>query len=116
MQTSGIMRLLVVSFVVWGGVATQSGYADQLILKNGDRITGQVKRIWDEEVFIEPDYTDEFAVEIDAVAYIDADRDFEIELADGRSVTAQLGGVNDEGKQLVQIEGEAIGIPLADLL
>ncbi len=116
MQTSGIMRLFVVSLVVWGGVATQSGHADQLILKNGDRITGQVKRIWDEEVFIEPDYTDEFAVEIDAVAYIDADRDFEIELADGRSVTAQLGGVNDEGKQLVQIEGEAIGIPLADLL
>jgi hypothetical protein len=116
LQSRGLIRRFTVGLVALAGMIIASAHADQLVLKNGDRITGEVKRIWDEEIFIEPDYADEFAVEVDAVAYIDAEREFEIELADGRSITAQLEGVDDEGKQLVVIEGETIAIPLLDLL
>jgi hypothetical protein len=36
--------------------------ADVLVLKNGDRITGEISRIWDSEVTIEPEYSDEFGL------------------------------------------------------
>ena len=37
---------------------------DVLVLKNGDRITGEISRIWDNEVTIEPEYSDEFQVDL----------------------------------------------------
>lgn len=32
----------------------QAANSDVLVLKNGDRITGDIKRIWDNEITIEP--------------------------------------------------------------
>jgi len=62
--------------------------ADVLILKNGDRITGDIKRIWDAEVTIEPEYSDEFQVDLDAISHIESTREFEVEFYDGRSIDA----------------------------
>ena len=56
-----------------------SARADIVTLSNGDRITGEIKRVWDGELFIETEYADEFAIDLDAVAQIESDRDFEIE-------------------------------------
>ena len=50
---------------------------DFVIMKNGDRITGDIKRIWDGEVTIEPEYSDEFQVDLPLVERIESDRDFE---------------------------------------
>ena len=58
--------------------------ADVLHLKNGDRITGEIKRIWDDEVTIEPEYSDEFKVDLPLVERIESDREFEIEMPDGK--------------------------------
>ena len=49
-----------------------------LVLKSGDRISGDVKRIWDAELTIEPEYSDEFQVDLDAIFHIESTRDFEI--------------------------------------
>jgi len=51
--------LLLVSFFSTNSVA----YADLLVLKNGDRITGEIKALWDAEITIEPSYADEFNVD-----------------------------------------------------
>ena len=51
--------------------------ADVIHLKNGDRITGTIKRIWDDEITIEPEYSDEFNVDLPLVDRIESDRDFE---------------------------------------
>ena len=64
--------------------------ADVLYMKNGDRITGSIKRVWDGELFIESDYADEFAVSMDAVARIETDGIFEIELLDDREIAGRL--------------------------
>lgn len=40
-----------------------------LVLKNGDRITDDIKRIWDSEITIEPEYSDEFNVDVPTVDY-----------------------------------------------
>jgi len=90
--------------------------ADVLVLKNGDRITGDVKRIWDAELTIEPEYSDKFQVDLGAISHIESTREFEVEFNDGRSIMAQLGGENDAGDQVFASESGSLAAPLADML
>ena len=53
--------LLAALCLIMGTIAS----ADLLVLKNGDRITGDIKAIWDNEITIEPTYSDEFDVDAD---------------------------------------------------
>ena len=89
--------------------------ADVLVLKNGDRITGDIKRIWDSEISIKPEYTDEFDVDISVVEYIESDREFEIDLDDGRSMLASFAGADTNGNQIVRSDDESVSVPLAEL-
>ena len=90
-------------------------FADQLILKNGDRITGNIKKIWDKEIYIEPVYSDEFAVDVDAVEYFLSDDEFEIHLDEGREVEARFDGVDEKGNQIVVIGEETMAVPLVQI-
>ena len=64
-------------------VGSQAAVGEEaVVLKNGDRITGDVKKIWDGEVYIEPSYADEFAIDMDEVAAIESDEIFEFEMKD----------------------------------
>jgi len=103
--------LLMISGCLTAGTAS----ADVLVLKNGDQITGTIKQIWDDEVSIEPDYADEFDVDLAVVEHIISDRDFDLELADGREVSARFGGTSDTGEQLISIGDESIAIELAEI-
>lgn len=89
---------------------------DILVLKNGDRITGEIKRIWDGEISIEPAYADEFEVDVPAVDHIISDREFEIELADGREFVATMSGEDASGNQVLDAAGESVSIQLAEFL
>jgi putative salt-induced outer membrane protein YdiY len=89
--------------------------ADVLVLKNGDRITGEIKHIWDAEITIEPEYSDEFSVDLSVVDQVTTDRQFEIELQDGRKVLAQLAGSDEDGRQIVSTGTGTIQIALADI-
>ena len=91
-------------------------HADVLVLKNGDRITGEITRIWDEEVTIEPEYTDEFEVDLSAVAHIESERNFEIELDGGEQVLATLSGADEDGVQVISTAEGAISVPLEEFL
>ena len=92
--------------------------ADVLYLKNGDRITGTIKRIWDDEVTIEPEYSDEFQVDLPLVERIESDRDFEIEMPDGTDVLSEtvMGSliirdwINMAALLIAQIENLCYGI------
>lgn len=82
---------------------------DVVVLTNGDRITGEIHRIWDGEIEIEPSYADSILIEMDAVAYFSTDRSFEIELGDhvrfeGRFETDEAGAmtlVSERGRQSI---------------
>ena len=80
-------------------LVTAAANADVLYLKNGDRITGEIKRIWDDEVTIEPEYSDEFAVDLPLVERIESDREFEIEMPDGIEVVGRMQGIDADGKR-----------------
>jgi len=110
--TLPLTRTLLAAFcLIMGPIAS----ADLLVLKNGDRITGDIKAIWDNEITIEPTYSDEFDVDAEVVAHIESERAFDIELSDGREFVAVLKGANEEGLQVYEIDGEEIAAPLARL-
>jgi len=96
-------------------VFAQAARADVLVLKKGDRITGEISRIWDSEISIEPEYSDEFSVDVSAVDYIESTRDFEIELNDGRKVVGKFAGTDAGGNQVIDAENQSFSVPLAEL-
>ena len=81
--------------------------ADVLYMENGDRISGTIKRVWDGELFIESDYADEFAVSLDAVARIESDGEFEIELRDHSETTGRF-ATDETGAMVLVTEAGAM--------
>src|SRR5262245_18178090 len=104
-------RLAMVSIAFVSG----QSLADVVVLQNGDLITGEVNKIWGNDLSIEPDYADEFVLELDKVSYIESDRDFDLTLDDGREVTARLEGPGAGGTQTVTYEGQTRQVPLVQL-
>jgi putative salt-induced outer membrane protein YdiY len=98
-------------------LASQSAGAGVVYMKNGDQITGTIKKVWDGEVYIDPSYADEFSVKQAEIAYMDADssRQFELELADGTPLVGSLAGADRDGNQLIMIDGQAKAIPMSTL-
>ena len=90
-------------------------WADQLVMKNGDVITGAISKISDGEVYIEPAYADEFAVSLSDVASIENDKILEVELKDGTEVSGQFAGTRADGRQVLVVEGSPMEVGLADL-
>ncbi len=89
--------------------------ADVLVLTNGDRITGEVQHIWDDTVTIEPEYADPIDVDLDVIAHIESDRDFDVTLDDGYDGTAKLTGAADGGQQVLETPDGPRNIALADV-
>lgn len=103
-----LVGLIVISCYA---AASQAGI---IYLKNGDRITGSIDHIWDNEVFIEPAYVDDTTINIslDAVAYMESERAFDVTLKDGRKVTARLGGKAGNGDQLILLDDQMMTVPI----
>lgn len=116
MKRMNIRSLFLIGFLVQLSLVTASR-ADQVTMKNGDRITGEIQRIWDKEVIIEPEYDDDVNVTIDLenVIHIESEREFEVELTDGQEVVATLLGPADDGQQLIVIDGVTESVALADI-
>ncbi len=86
--------------------------ADQVIMKNGDIITGEVTRIADDKVWVKPSYADEFGVAAAEVEKLDAGLLFEVELAEHEKVKGQF-QVSPDGQQLLVVDGVTQSVDLA---
>lgn len=95
---------------------TTSAFAqDRIVMKNGDVITGNVSLIDGDDVYIEPSYADEFAVDLAEVATIEIDEAFEVELADETKTDAAILTLNDAGEQVLVIDGAERPVTLAEI-
>ena len=108
-----MMKPIIAAII--GILLAATASADVLVLKNGDRITREIKRIWDNEITIEPEYSDEFDVDLPIIAYIESDRDFEIDLQDGTNVIASFAGAAEDGDQVITTDVDALEVPLAQI-
>jgi hypothetical protein len=78
-------------------------------------ITGEVNKIWGNDLSIEPDYADEFILELDKVSYVESDREFDLTLEDGREVKARFEGAGASGTQTVTYDGQTRQVPIVTL-
>ncbi len=92
------------------GIAT----ADQIVMDNGDVINGNIKKIEDKKLYIEPAYADEFSVKLKHVVSITGEQVFEIELDDGSEIDAQFSGAANE-QQVLIVEGEPLNVAMMQL-
>ncbi|MEE4219012.1 MAG: DUF481 domain-containing protein [Xanthomonadales bacterium] len=88
--------------------------ADQIVMKNGDIISGKVTRVDDKEVTIKPAYTKKFAVKRSAVASIETESILEVELMNGEVVHARFAGL-EEGMQVLEVEERPTPIDINDM-
>jgi putative salt-induced outer membrane protein len=100
----------VLGFILLPGV----GFADQLLMKNGDIITGEIIKIADDKVYIDPSYADEYAVDLAEVNSIEAENLFEVVTVDGRKIDAHLAGESD-GEQALIVEEQPMNIGILEL-
>ena len=91
-----------------------ASYAGQIFMKNGDVITADIKKIWDKDVTIEAAYSDEFTIDLDAIDHFESDREFDIKIADGRDIKANLIGGGD-GRQVLRFDGTTTEVPVMQL-
>lgn len=109
------LRALVCFIVVAVPTATWA-QQEYIVMQNGDRITGEIKEIWDGELTIEPAYADEFSVDVAEIAHIESDRVFEVEFADGSEATVMPAGVDSGGGQvLVAEDGNTVVVDLSQV-
>jgi len=107
-------RVAAASLFLAASLLAAPALADQVQMKNGDIITGNISKIEDGKVFIKPSYGDEYTVNMDEVASIDADQPFDVELLDGRTVEGQFAGA-ENGEQTLIVDEEAMSVEMSEL-
>lgn len=108
------LRALKLSPVLAAMALSVPAFAGQVVLKNGDVITGAVTKVVDGAVYIDPDYAPEFAVDLAEVVSIEGEKTFEVELESGDQVVGTLGRGAD-GMATVVVDGTPMEVAIADL-
>ena len=107
-------RAALVSFALLVTLFPVAAAADQLIMKNGDVITGEVTKIAEDKIYINPSYTDEYAIDLAEVDSIQAEKVFEVELEDGRNLEGQFAGATD-GEQKLLVDEAPVSVGITEL-
>jgi len=98
------------------GLALQPGVisADQLLMQNGDIISGNIVKVTDGKIVIDPSYGDEYAIDMAEVLSIETDKVFDVSLSDGSEVEAQFAG-ETQGEQILAIDDGTINVPVTEI-
>lgn len=110
-------RYMAAVLLLFGLLMSHSVWADQIRLKNGDILTGEVVKKESDKVVFRTDYAGELEISWSEVASLDSQEAVRIVLTDDRSMEGRL--VPDgKGQAIVQTEGgkEMARIKLIDLL
>lgn len=91
---------------------------DVVILLNGDRLTGEVKKLERGKLSFETDATGTIAIEWDKVASLQTNQFLQVELMNGLRYYGQAPGVPESGKLLIRLEEDSKGwnVPLPDIV
>lgn len=91
-----------------------AGWADEVKLKNGDRLTGTIVKADGKTVTIKTDYAGAVTISLEAVDRIASDQPLYVALKDGKTVLGPVstgeGKYSVEPKDAAKVEGEASAI------
>lgn len=101
-------RALLVVFLLVCFTAAPAG-ADEVRLKNGDRLTGKVVRMSEETLIFETAYAGEISINWSDVAVLDSEAPIRMVLSDDTQVEGRIVGA-EEGK--LELESDALASPV----
>jgi putative salt-induced outer membrane protein YdiY len=73
-------------------LVSQSGEADTVILRNGDRLSGQIERIEDGKLSLRTEYAGEVKIDLKAVLSLLSDAEMTVVLENGRRLFGRIDG------------------------
>ena len=81
------LQVLAIAFVLLIPAAL---FADQIVLKNGDRLTGTIEKSDDKALIIKTEFAGEVTVQWDAVQEINSSQKLHVSLNNGQTVTGTV--------------------------
>ncbi len=88
-------------------LCSASLFANQIVLKNGDRLTGSIEQSDDKTLVIRTEFAGEVTVQWPAVQEINSTQHLYVTLSDGKTVVANAGTVTEPKSAVTQLFGEA---------
>jgi len=105
-------RLLILYFAIFTLILTNSVFADEINLKNGDRLTGKLIRMEESTLYFVTTYAEELKIKWEDVACISSENEYKFVLTDGEILIGKA--LCQDGIKF-QIEGVTI-LETRDLL
>lgn len=102
----------ILTFWLFGAWA----WADQVVLKNQDRLTGTVASLKDGKLMFKTSYAGEIAIAWAEVASLQTDQAQEVVLSDGRETNASLAPAGEEGFARLQDPAQTGQVALTDIV
>jgi hypothetical protein len=97
-----IARLVAVAALALCVSSVQAEKNDVVTMKNGDRLTGEVKSLDRGELSLSTDHLGTVSIEWDAVAFISIEQDIQVETQSGSRYFGRIAAAADEHKVLVE--------------
>jgi putative salt-induced outer membrane protein YdiY len=88
MKLRGVARVLVALVVAAASVCR----ADQVVLDNGDRLTGTVKRVGDDKLVIQTEYAGDVSIDLERITSLQTDSEMTVVLEDDTRLYGPLSG------------------------
>jgi putative salt-induced outer membrane protein len=87
-----------------------SAFADQVVLKNGDRLTGTVEKSDGKDLVLKTEFAGEITIKFDAVQEIKSDQQLHIEAKDGQKAVGPV-STTDGSIQVATKTGGTVAVP-----
>ena len=85
-RTNSILFALLIS---WPLSAAAEG-VDEITLKDGSVLRGEITRVEDDELILDTDYADDVFIEVEHIDRIESDRQYTVRLLDGEKISGYL--------------------------
>ena len=105
-----MLRKILIFIIICGG--SLRSFADIVFLENGDRISGDIKRIWGNILIIEPEYSDPIELDRAIVVGVESDKKLAIELDGSKERPYLISRASEEGRVILDSDDTKFDVTL----
>ena len=109
----GAVRFLFLAIVALG-MLSFDGLADQVVLQNGDRLTGQIVKFDGKDLTLKSEYAGDINIHWSAVQRITSDQPLQVEFSNGQTAVGLVTSNDGKFEVATQTRG-AVAIPKEDI-
>ena len=109
------MRRSLVNILLLCVIAVVPGFADQVSLKNGDRLTGTIVKSDGKTLVLHTDYAGDVTLQMSAVQSLESGEPLHVQLQDGRNAVGNVTTTSDGSIQVATSSSPPVEAPIASI-